>query len=439
MLTFTHSHPTGMRRPPLLRLLLLPSLLLLLLLRPTSTDAAQAAALLPLQARARALLRHSVTAFFYLWYGVPEHDAGRYLHWDHFTLPHWTAAVNEQYQDSIRKHRSPTLGDIHAPFFPERGLYSSRDPAVLREQFREMCRHGMRLVAVSWWGQASADASADSQGVSTDSAVPVVLQAAEDVRQEAGCEDLHVVFHLEPYPGRSAASVKEDLAYIHTQYAPSPAFLPIYYVYDSYHISPSDWASLLAPDGAQTIRGTALDGVFIGLWLERAHGEDLVQGGFDGTYSYFASEGFSYGSTLAHWPHMVAFCRAQEKEFLSVLSIGPGYDDEKIRPWNAHNTKPRDGLRYLDRMFEAAHKAGPDAVSITSWNEWGEGTQVEPAKAGWRCEAEWVGNATHLPVRPYAYQEYEGGDPFLYVDRIQHWGERLWAEEEKEGRRREEL
>ena len=89
-------------------------------------------------ASAKALLRKSLTAFFYLWYGVPEHDGGRFLHWDHFTLPHWTQAVNNQYVESINKYRSPTLGDIHAPFYPERGLYSSSDPATLRAQFREM-------------------------------------------------------------------------------------------------------------------------------------------------------------------------------------------------------------------------------------------------------------------------------------------------------------
>lgn len=86
---------------------------------------------------AKALLRKSLTAFFYLWYGVPEHD-GRYLHWDHSTLPHWTQAVNDQHCDTINKHRSPALGDIHAPFYPERGLYSSSDPATLRAQFLEM-------------------------------------------------------------------------------------------------------------------------------------------------------------------------------------------------------------------------------------------------------------------------------------------------------------
>ena len=59
--------------------------------------------------------------------------------------------------------------------------------------------------------------------------------------------------------------------------------------YDSYHIAAVAWAQLLAPLGRLTLRGTDHDGVFIGLWLEAPHGRELVTGGFDGAYTYFAS------------------------------------------------------------------------------------------------------------------------------------------------------
>ena len=36
-----------------------------------------------------------VHAAFYLWYGTPAID-GKWLHWDHRTMPHWTAKMNEQ-------------------------------------------------------------------------------------------------------------------------------------------------------------------------------------------------------------------------------------------------------------------------------------------------------------------------------------------------------
>jgi hypothetical protein len=34
---------------------------------------------------------------------------------------------------------------------------------------------------------------------------------------------------------------------------------------------------------------------------------------------------------------------------------------------------------YYERMWEAAVKAKADVITVTSFNEWGEGTQIEPA------------------------------------------------------------
>ena len=71
--------------------------------------------------------------------------------------------------------------------------------------------------------------------------------------------------------------------------------------------------------------------------------------------------------------------QAHAAGLLCAPSVGPGYDarlatrHEAIRPRN-------DGLTY-DRMWKTALKAGPDIVTITSYNEWQEGTQIEPARA----------------------------------------------------------
>lgn len=61
--------------------------------------------------------------------------------------------------------------------------------------------------------------------------------------------------------------------------------------------------------GQSTIRGTHYDCLVIGLWLDRPHGEQLHAAGFDGIYSYFASDGFSYGATTAHWKSMCDYVK----------------------------------------------------------------------------------------------------------------------------------
>ena len=47
-----------------------------------------------------------------------------------------------------------------------------------------------------------------------------------------------------------------------------------------------------------------------------------ARGGFDGFYTYFASDGFVFGSSRANWPSMVDF--ANKNGMLSSLSVGPG-------------------------------------------------------------------------------------------------------------------
>jgi hypothetical protein len=64
---------------------------------------------------------------------------------------------------------------------------------------------------------------------------------------------------------------------------------------------------------------------------------------------------------------------------LFIASVGPGYNDTRIRPWNGGATGGREGGRLYERAWRHAIEADADIISITSYNEWGEGTQIEPA------------------------------------------------------------
>ena len=75
-------------------------------------------------------------------------------------------------------------------------------------------------------------------------------------------------------------------------------------------------------------------------------------------------------------------CRFAIKNSLYCgLSVGPGYNDSLIRPWNDHNSRDRDDGNYYTHMWTKALHAQPHIISITSYNEWGEGTQIEPARS----------------------------------------------------------
>lgn len=135
-------------------------------------------------------------------------------------------------------------------------------------------------------------------------------------------------------------------------------------MYDSY--LSKNWQSALHNNAGPYV---------IALMTEKVHMQEILHGGFDGIYTYFASDGFVYGSSTSTWASTSSFCK--EHHLIFIPSVGPGYNDEKIRPWNAKNTKKRENGEYYKRMFRAAIQVKPAIISITSFNEWHEGTQIE--------------------------------------------------------------
>ena len=323
-----------------------------------------------------------VHAFFYLWYGTPAVD-GQYVHWNHSVLHHWDAAVD---RDTRELALDPAAGLIHSPYYPHGGPFSSRDAASLDEQVSWAREAGIDVLVLCWTGRPDNPTSGDSQGILTDSAVRGALEAVQRVGR-----GMQVSFLLEPYDGRSGATVVDDMHYLRTHYldpfhdivARDDVSRPLVYVYDSYTIAADAWRDVLL--------GSLADYAFLGLWHERRHGAELVRGGFAGAFTYFAAP-IGYGSTMRNWPEMGEYAR--ENGMLLSLSVGPGYDDTIIRPWNRANVvERRSGQRYLE-MWRAACDAAPQFVSITSWNEFGEGTQiskVEPMRAGDRVYLDYDG------------------------------------------------
>ena len=295
----------------------------------------------------------TVAIFYYPWYGTPAQD-GSWQHW------------------SQNGHHPPQ--DLYSRYYPARGPYSSSDRRVVSAQMAELEAVGVDEVIVSWWGRGSIE----------DRRLPLVMQVAR-------AHGLRVAIHLEPYPGRSAATVAGDLAYI--------AGLGVrdVYVYRPLDLPVATWASLLpvAPASLRVFSGSADVGV-------------AVQGRFDGFYTYdfvdYGGVSFRRLCSEAHRAHL-----------LCAPSVGPGYDG--IRAGEAPVTQGRrDGATY-DTLWQSALAAQPDIVTITSYNEWGEGTQIEPA------------------VNHRGYRSYDGSwglsgasASTAYLVRTAYWSGRLHAE-----------
>jgi glycoprotein endo-alpha-1,2-mannosidase len=225
---------------------------------------------------------------------------------------------------------------LSTPYFPSRGLYSSSSAQVVAAQMQDIVAAGVDTVVVSWWGDGSPEAER----------LPLVTA-------EAHRFGLDVAIHLEPYPGRDPARAAADIERLHTE----DGFTD-FYVYDVERDPPEAWAAALAPlDGVRVFGNTTLVG--------RAKAS-----GFDGVYTY----------DVLTW-HGALFRRlctqAHAAGLLCAPSVGPGYD-ARLTTDELTTLTRRNGATY-DRMWRAAIGSSADLVSVTSYNEWQEGTQIEPA------------------------------------------------------------
>jgi hypothetical protein len=266
-----------------------------------------------------------VSVFFYPWYDTPP-PAEEWRHWEghgHFGAP----------------------ADIPADFYPARGLYSSADQGVLDAQLAELRAAGVDVVVSSWWGRGSWE----------NDRLPQVMAAAS----KAG---VRVAAHIEPYPGRSPGSVADDLAYLRG------LGIREAYLYDVMSGPPEAW---------QSITGNAHG---MRLWAETSRLVDVLDGdfarwartgGFDGIYTY---DPVRYNRIQ----FAVACGTARKYRLLCSPSVSPGHS--AIRTFPSRTVVKRAGGERYDAQWLDAFNAGADVVSITSYNEWHEGTQIEGAR-----------------------------------------------------------
>jgi hypothetical protein len=260
---------------------------------------------------------------------------------------------------------------IGANFYPARGPYSSSVQSVVRAHMREIASTGIDTVIVSWWGPGSVE----------DARLRPVAAAA----RAAG---LRVALHVEPWGGRTPSGVVDAL------HAFDGLGIGDVYVYDSTKDDDEAWRSALADlDGYRVFAHTPLPG-------------KALKSGFQGLYTYdvLVYDGGGFGR----------MCEGARRLGLACApSVGPGFDAS--RATGETRVQARRGGRRYDHMWSAAVAAAPDVVTITSYNEWHEGTQIEPARVAGR-----------------PYESYEGAWGLrgpqaerAYLDRTTYWVGRL--------------
>ena len=289
-----------------------------------------------------------VGAFYYPWYRRSEGNED-WFHW-----------LDET---------SGSTGDILSDYYPLLEPYSSMDPFIVAQHFAWLRQAGIGFIVSSWWGQ----------GTYEDEVVPLLL----DMGERYG---IRVAFHLEPYPDRSPEHVISDVRYLYEHYGEHPAF---------YRTAEG---SLWIPDDRQKglffLRGTddpfteeePIDSEYWLGTIDAIH--DLPEGGiviaesttsswiyhshFDGIYNYTLPDNnfeFAVRVPLYAW---------------YVPGVSPGFSGRRTGWYPDDLYLPRDNGETYHTQWQSAlfTSTRPELVIISSFNQWNEGTQIEPALPG---------------------------------------------------------
>ncbi|MCC6178764.1 MAG: glycoside hydrolase family 99-like domain-containing protein [Chloroflexi bacterium] len=115
------------------------------------------------------------------------------------------------------------------------------------------------------------------------------------------------------------------------------------------------------------------------VWI--AEGEDVsVLDVFDGIFPYSIAWAGDPAAQLSSYARRVAAYNVSHGTAkLWIATAMPGYDDTHIAGRGRTFAVDRAGGAYYRRTFEGAIASGADHITITSFNEWLEGHQIEPS------------------------------------------------------------
>ncbi|XP_054271780.1 glycoprotein endo-alpha-1,2-mannosidase isoform X2 [Macrosteles quadrilineatus] len=260
--------------------------------------------------------------------------------------------------------------NIASNFYPLLGCYSSKDPNIINTHFKEIRDIGIGVVVVSWLPLQQEKSNVD------------VLALLLDVAEKYG---LKIALHIEVYVGHNVSDVFKTTQLIIQKYSNHKNFykllkngkhLPVFYIFYSYRFPVEEWKERLASDGELTVRGSSYDAIFIGHLRDANNKLEIHRSNFDGFYTYYASNAYTYGSTWKNWNTLAQF--AEKHNLLFFPSVAPGYVDTNARPWNSALTRHRTRGHYYQVAWRAALASLSYGVSVTSYN-WHDGSQIEPA------------------------------------------------------------
>lgn len=286
-------------------------------------------------------IKKPVLGYYYTWYGNPAGPAGRWRHWN------------------LCGH-NPDAGDLNSAHFPLLGPYDSASTSVIQQHILWAQQAGIDGFIIPWFGR------------NTYSALATEVFAREALRKNF---KFSLSFPFTDYPESiPPEEAAKEIIFSLSKYSKLPIYLkinnkPVIFFFSADQIDLSFWKKVL-----RTVRKAGFNP------FTMAHSRDSTTlQAFSGIYFYlpiFSGEANGeIQKKYFSWAHHASVL----KNSPLFLPIYPGFD--KRRGCDGQTLYvPRNGGETMQRLYALLMSYHPDGLLISTFNEWHEGTEVEPSR-----------------------------------------------------------
>jgi len=358
-----------------------------------------------------------VWAYYHPFYGTPEGPTRRWLTWNEplrlgigYGLETFSVseAVQKRLSHDPDQFLAPGRRANYSAFYPTLGLYDCLDLRILEQHARWAVEASLDGLLWDYMlvGEDNPDKDKPLHETMYDRSFRAMLEVLERLEAPLGLCPFYDSFCWYGFP---VEKIAEQLGYLVRAYHSHPRVLHfagrlVVYVYSACaKHSTADWRRVRALLAQQN----ANDRIFLVAGEVASLQPDLHEPGlFDGFGQYnYGLEDWSADGVTRFSRRLRELAERNGAQFWSA-TVGPGFDG---RIWHHLGRVIARGLGNLyEAMWEAAIAAQPHFVTVCSFNEWGEGTQIEPCleyedlylrlTAKWAKEFKGKPSGTALPI-----------------------------------------